>query len=183
MARIAAAIVLALALTGCSDARPPAHPSSPTATSAPPTMATDPFGRLVRSEQWTLDLTLRSVDGAGACDAGIGSTRTVDLGLHRGGSGEIRLYYDFLSWPDVLASLTGKDDLQGFEASGWAVEGLPCSGADLHPASTNTFLTGEFLDGRTFVGTEVRRHTSPSGAITSFHLDWRARFVRSWAIP
>ena len=80
MAAIATVIVLALAMTGCSDLRTSAMPTSPTSTDpAPVAAAPVPVGRVVRTELWTLDLTMREVYGAGECNAGIGTTRQVLL--------------------------------------------------------------------------------------------------------
>ena len=79
MPAIASLIVLALAMTGCSDLRS-AMPTSPTITGAESVLVVPiPTGRIVRTERWTLDLTMREVYGAGECDPGIGATRQVPL--------------------------------------------------------------------------------------------------------
>jgi hypothetical protein len=76
MAATANIIVAALAMTGCTDLQPSSFPTSPTSMAAAPVASVPvPAGRVVRTERWALDLTMREAYGAGECDAGIGTTR------------------------------------------------------------------------------------------------------------
>jgi hypothetical protein len=177
MAAIATVIVLALATTGCSDLRTSAMPTSPTSTDPAP-VAEIPglVGRVVRTELWTLDLTLREVYGAGACDAGIGTTRRVLLRVEFSDHDAVAMQYQSDLAPVDHARWMGWIAGDGVEASGLAVEGLPCSGAHASGAGALTLLTGYFsADGQTFTGTEMRRYASPVAGEIVYYLDWRAR--------
>jgi hypothetical protein len=158
MAAIALAIMSALAVAGCSDEHPLTFPTS---TSAAPV-----------AERWTLDLTVREVYGAGACDAGVGSIRTVPLGIEFGVSHEVVMYYDSDSQAtDRLAHWTGWLSGLEVEASGLTFESLPCSGAHTGAAGTLTLLTGYFSpDRQSFAGTEMRRYTVPGPNEVVFYL-------------
>ena len=177
MAALGPVIVLALAMTGCSDLRTSAMPTSPTSTAPAPVGADPaPAGRVVRTELWTLDLTMREVYGAGACDAGIGTTRQVVLRMEFSDHDAVAIQYDSDLSPAGPAKWTGWIYGDGVEASGVAFERLPCSGPHAGGTGALTLLTGYFSpDGETFTGTEMRRHASPVSGEIVYYFDWRAR--------
>ena len=174
MAAIATVIVLALAMTGCSDLGTSAMPTSPTSTDPAPVAADPaPVGRVVRTELWTLDLTVREVYGAGECNAGIGTTRQVLLRVEFTDHDAVAIQYEGKASPTDQAKWMGWIYGDGVEASGVAFEPLPCSGADASGALT--LLTGYFSpDGQTFTGTEMRRHASPVAGEIVYYFDWHA---------
>ena len=176
MAAMSPVIVLALAMTGCSDLRTSAMPTSPTGTDAV-SVAADPvpLGRIVRTEVFTLDLTMREAYGAGECNAGIGATRQVVLRVEFSDHDAVAMQYASDLSPSGQAKWTGWISGDGVEASGVAHERLPCSGPDAADVGALTLLTGYFSpDGRPFTATEMRRHPSPvAGEIVSY-FDWRA---------
>ena len=176
MAAIATVIVLALAMTGCSDLRTSAMPTSPTSTDpAPAAAAPAPVGRVVRTELWTLDLTMREVYGAGECNAGIGTTRQVLLRVEFTDHDAVAMQYASDASPADQAKWMGWIYGDGVEASGVAYERLPCSGAGASGAGALTLLTGYFsADGQTFTGTEMRRQSSPVAGEIVYYFDWHA---------
>ena len=172
MATIAIVIVLALAMTGCSDPRTSAMPTSPTPTDATPAAAA---GRVVRTEQWTLDLTMREVYGAGECDPGIGTTRRVLLHVEYTDQNAVAMHYESDVSAVDQATWMGWIHGDGVEASGLAFGSLPCGDAHATTAGTPTLLTGYFApDGQTFTGTEMRRYASPVASEIVYYVDWRA---------
>jgi hypothetical protein len=176
MVAIATLIVLAFAMTGCSDLGTSAMPTSPTTTDpAPGATGPVPVGRIVRTELWTLALTMREVYGAGECDAGIGTTRQVVLRVEFSDQDAVAIQYESDASPAQRARWTGWIDGDGVEASGVAFERLPCSAADASGAGALTMLTGYFsTDGQTFSGTEMRRHASPVAGEIVYYFDWHA---------
>jgi len=176
MATIAIVIVLALAMTGCSDLRTSAMPTSPTMTDAAPAAVPVPAGRVIRTERWTLDLTMREVYGAGKCDPGIGTTRRVLLHIEFTDHDAVAMHYESEASPADQARWLGWIHGDGVEASGLAFESLPCGDAHATTAGTPTLLTGYFApDGQTFTGTEMRRYASPVAGDIVYYFDWRAQ--------
>jgi hypothetical protein len=171
MAAIASVIVAALAMTGCSDLRTSVMPTSPTSTDAGPS----PAGRVIRTERWTLDLTMREVYGAGECDPGIGTTRRVHLHIAFTEDDAVAMHYTSDSSPADQAKWMGWLHGDGVEASGLTFESLPCSDAPAMAGGTPTLLTGYFsADGHRFTGTEMRRYASPVAGEIVYYFDWRA---------
>ena len=174
MAAIATVIALALAMTGCSDLRTSAMPTSPTDLARVADLP-DPVGRVARTELWTLDQTMREVYGAGDCDAGIGTTRRVVLRVEFTDHDAVAIQYESDASPADQARWMGWISGDGVEASGVAYERLPCSGADASVAGALTLLTGYFSpDGQWFTGTEMRRHASPVAGEIVYYFDWHA---------
>lgn len=175
---IGAVALLAILAVGCSDMQRvslPTGPSelNPSAASVPPSS-----GRLLRTERWHLDLTIRDVAGVECGDA-VGNLRSVDLATDLHDDGTIAMYYDDPSWPAAHAGeWTGWTLENGFEGSGMAYEGMPCSGADTEPSGAPSTLTGYFsADRTTFTANEVRRYMGrPDGEIV-YYVEWRARRV------
>lgn len=174
MAAMAAVLVVALATAGCSDG-PSLMPTSPTTPAAPPT-ATASAGRVLRTEAWELELTLRGAAGPGGCEADVGHARRVDLGMDFRDSGEVVMYYDRHGWPTAhSAEWSGFVYDEGFEGSGFVYEPGPCEGARSDPVGTPTTLTGYFSEGgRTFTGTEMRRSAPGPAGETVYYFEWHA---------
>ncbi len=176
MAAIALGIVLALAMTGCSDLRS-SMPTSPTSTGAAFAVAFPiPTGRIVRTERWTLELTMREVYGAGECDPGIGTTRRVPLDIEFRDNDAVAMQIESDASPaDRQAQWMGWIHGRGVEATGLAFGTLPCADAEASVAGTLTLLTGYFSpDGQAFDGTEMRRHASPAAGELVYYFSWRA---------
>ena len=176
MPAIATLVVLALAMTGCSDLRS-AMPTSPTITGAETVLVVPiPTGRIVRTERWTLDLTMREVYGAGSCDPGIGATRRVPLDIEFRDNDAVAMQIESDTSPtDRQGQWMGWINGRGVEASGLAFESLPCTDTDARAAGTPTLLTGYFSeDGQAFDGTEMRRDLSTPGGEIVYYFEWRA---------
>lgn len=169
----AVALLISLAL-GCSDARR-LSPTSPTVMTLPAATGV-PAGRLVRSEPWQLELTLRDVAGA-ECDEAIGTTRLQDLWMDIFDNGTITMHYDQRAGPTGhAADWTAWTLDQSLEGSGAAYEGMPCSGADDEPSGAPSTLTGYFsADRRTFTGLEIRRYMGRADGEIVYYLEWKAR--------
>ena len=169
------AVALLIGLTlGCSDG-PRLSPTSPTVmTLTAPTNV--PPGGLVRTEHWQLELALRDVAGA-ACDEAIGTTRLQDLWMDIHENGTIAMHYDHrLGTMGHAADWTGWTLDQGFEGSGAAYEGMPCSGADDEPSGAPSTLTGYFsADRGTFTALEIRRYMGRANGEIVYYLEWNAR--------
>jgi hypothetical protein len=176
MAAIACAIVLALAVTGCSDLRS-VLPTSPTSTDAAAIVPVPvPAGRIVRTEHWTLDLTIREVYGASDCDPGIGVTRRVLLDIEFRDNDAVAMQIESVMPSNARqAHWMGWLHGRGVEASGLTFDSLPCADAGASAGGTPTLLTGYFSsDGHEFEGTEMRRDRSALGGEVVYYLDWRA---------
>jgi hypothetical protein len=145
-----------------------------------PSAISSSAGELARIEHWSLTLTIRDVLGTD-CHAALDGARLVDLRVEFAESGTVAMRYSHSAreFADA-AAMTGWTMERAFEGSGFAFEGLPCSGAALEPTGAPTTLTGYFSDdGRTFSGVEVRRYMGrPDGDIV-YHLEWQAERVDS----
>jgi hypothetical protein len=175
MAVLAAALLVALAVSGCSERARALMPTGPTPgpSTAPGTGSTL---RLLRTELWNLELSVQGVFGAGDCDAASTPTRNTLLRMEFFDNATVALSYDHPDSPsDHAADWTGWVLEGGLEGSGTAYEGLPCSGAELEPSGAPTTLTGYFgADGQTFSAIEVRRYMGRADGEIVYHLEWRA---------
>jgi hypothetical protein len=177
MTALAAALVCALAAGACSE-----HGRTMIPTSATPSPGvTGPGGSVgtLRVEQWSLEVRIRTVLGAGDCDASGEPVRAVPLGIAHRADGTVAVYYDRDDWPaGHVADWTGWVVEHGFEGTGTAYEGLPCSGTELEPAGAPSTLTGYFSgDGRMFTAVEVRRYLGRDAGEIVYHLEWTAERV------
>ena len=175
--RKAAAAFCACLATACSQL-PDVLPTSPTTVGGPvQTAGPLPAGRVLRTEIWTLDLSIRDVAGADCPPEVLGPPRRLDLRVDIRDDGSLSLYYDTKSWTaDHAAAWTGWRLEDGFEAAGVAFEGLPCSGADTEPDGAPSTLTGAFsADERTLTAVEVRRYMGRDAGEVLYYLDWDAR--------
>jgi hypothetical protein len=175
MRKSAAALCACLA-AACSQV-PDVMPTSPTAVGGSVQAAGPlPAGRVLRTEVWTLELSVRDVAGVDCPPEVLGPPRRLDLRVDVRDDGSLSLYYDTESWtPDHAAAWTGWRLEDGFEGAGVAFEGLPCSGANTEPDGAPTTLTGVFSpDGLTFTAVEVRRYLGRHAGEVLYYLDWRA---------
>jgi hypothetical protein len=171
MPKIAAAMVLVVLSIACSGDPPSSLLTGPTPL-APGAASTSPL----RTEEWRLELRIRAVLGAECEESVVGGTRSVDLEMQFAEDGTVAMRYAHPLRPGSAgAGVRGWTLEGGFEGSGLAYEGLPCSGASFEFGGAPTTLTGYFSDdGRSFSGVEVRRYLGrPAGEIV-YHLEWRA---------
>ena len=171
MSPMPAALVLGLTAAACSG---PEMPDVPTAPSAVESVVSG--SGAARTEQWRLDLTIREVFGIECGHQDIGQTREVDLQMSFSDDGTVSMRYGLPQRmsPDA-AEVSGWTLDGGFEGSGVAYEGLPCSGRALELAGAPTTLTGYFNDDRsTFTGVEVRRYLNRPGGDIVYHVEWSA---------
>lgn len=169
-----AAIAIGLTVA-CTDlpSNLPTAPSrlvEPVATTPPPGP-----GRVVRTEQWLLELDVVDLTGAECPDDSLRVHRSVWLTVEVRDTGEVALSYR----PDVSAAPTAewqgwlRDS--GVEASGTVFDDLPCSGYASSADGAPSTLTGYFSpDARTFSAMEIRRYIGGEDGDIVYYVSWNA---------